>query len=333
MQTGAQCAQAERKQQQQHRRRAQKAQNVCQIRKNKIVPGVGHKDVLPGEQPLPRQPAGANGHGPLVLLVGNVRQRGVIGSEHGQDALELVALQNAGPQCQQRRAADHTRRQAARHQPVGQPARVEHDQPDAQKHQRRAVVTLHMNGRRRQRNVQKKQQQIFGAVHLPAHPAQMQRQRQNKADFCQLGGLEGHAAHPVPAVVGRAARVIANRDQAGVDVVQKQRRQHQPPRHNTVQRPRPGQRMVIRRGKDGGQHQPQQTGDELHRRLVVAAKLRLPDGQQHHDADCRARRTEQQIDHIDPAQIPADERIHGQAPFLIDAFIIAHFDEFCQVTD
>lgn len=118
---GAQCAQAERKQQQQHRRRAQKAQNVCQIRKNKIVPGVGHKDVLPGEQPLPRQPAGANGHGPLVLLVGNVRQRGVIGGEHGQDALELVALQNAGPQCQQRRAADHTRRQAARHQPVGQP--------------------------------------------------------------------------------------------------------------------------------------------------------------------------------------------------------------------
>ena len=93
------------KQQQQHRRRAQKAQNVCQIRKNKIVPGVGHKDVLPGEQPLPRQPAGANGHGPLVLLVGNVRQRGVIGGEYGQDALELVALQNAGPQCQQRRAA------------------------------------------------------------------------------------------------------------------------------------------------------------------------------------------------------------------------------------
>jgi hypothetical protein len=85
--------------------------------------------------------------------------------------------------------------------------------------------------------------------------------------------------------------------------------------------------------KDGGQHQPQQTGDELHRRLVVAAKLRLPDGHQHRNADCRARRTEQQIDHIDPAQIPADERIHGQAPFLIDAFIIAHFDEFCQVTD
>ena len=45
---------------------------------------------------------------------------------------------------------------------MGQPARVEHDQPDAQKHQRRAVVTLHMNGRRRQRNVHKKQQQIFG---------------------------------------------------------------------------------------------------------------------------------------------------------------------------
>ena len=123
--------------------------------------------MLPGEQPLPRQPAGANGHGPLVLLVGNVRQRGVIGGEHGQDALELVALQNAGPQCQQRRAADHTRRQAARHQPVGQPARVEHDQPDAQKHQRRAVVTLHMNGRRRQRNVHKSSSRFLGRFTCP----------------------------------------------------------------------------------------------------------------------------------------------------------------------
>ena len=87
-----QRAQAERQQQHQHHRRTDKAQHVGEVRKDKIVPGVGHKDVFTGKQPLPSQPAGSDGHGTLVLLVGDVRQRGVVGRKHGQNALELVSF-------------------------------------------------------------------------------------------------------------------------------------------------------------------------------------------------------------------------------------------------
>ena len=48
--------------------------------------------MLAGEQPLPRQPAGANGHCTLVLLVGDVRQRGIVRRQHRQNPLELVTL-------------------------------------------------------------------------------------------------------------------------------------------------------------------------------------------------------------------------------------------------
>ena len=200
---------------------------------------------------------------------------------------------------------------------MGKPARAEHNQPNSQKNQRCAVIALDVDGRRGQRNVQKQKQQVLGPVDLPAHPAQMQRQRQDKADFCQLRRLEGHTAHPVPAVVGGAARIIPDGDQPGVYVVQKQRGQHQPPRHCGVQRPCVGQRVVVHRGENHRQHHAQQAGDKLHRRLVVGAQLCLPDGDQHHHAERRARRAEQQIKHIDPAQIPADKRIHQAASFLL----------------
>ena len=190
-----------------------------------------------------------------------------------------------------------------------------------------------MDGRRRQPDVQQEQQQIFRLIDLAAHVAQMQRQCQNKADFCQLGGLERHAADAVPAVIGGAARVVPDRDKSRIDVVQKQGGQHQPPGHHGMQRPGPGQRVVIRSGEHHRQHQPQQAGDKLHRRLVVGSQLRLADGHQHHDAERRARRAEQQIEHIDPAQIPADKRIHGRTPSPDRICIIPHFDGFCQVTD
>ena len=201
---------------------------------------------------------------------------------------------------------------------MGQPARIQHNKPDAQKYQRRAVIPLYVDGRSGQQYVQQHKQQVPRPVHLPAHPAQMQRQRQDKADFRQLGGLKGHAAHTVPAVVGGAARVVADRQKPGVDIVQKEGGQHQPPRHHAMQRPGTRQRMVVCRGKDSGKHHPQQAGNKLDRGLVVGAKLRLADGHQHHNAEHRAGRTEQQHKQIYPAQIPAYKRIHRRPPSPAD---------------
>ena len=92
LQRRRQRAQAHPQQQRQYRRRAHKAQHVGQVRKDKVVPGVGHKDVLRREQPRTGQPAGADGHRALVLLVGNVGKARVIRRNDGQNALELVAF-------------------------------------------------------------------------------------------------------------------------------------------------------------------------------------------------------------------------------------------------
>ena len=48
--------------------------------------------MLGREQPLAGQSAGADGHGTFVLLVDYIRKVRVVGREHSQNALELVAL-------------------------------------------------------------------------------------------------------------------------------------------------------------------------------------------------------------------------------------------------
>ena len=67
-----------------------------------------------------------------------------------------------------------------------------------------------------------------------------------------------------------------------------------------------------------GMSHPQQAGNKLDRGLVVGAKLRLADGHQHHNAEHRAGRTEQQHKQIYPAQIPAYKRIHRRPPSPAD---------------
>ena len=156
----------------------------------------------------------------------------------------------------------------------------------------------------------------------------MESQRQDKTDLGQLRRLEGHAAHPVPAVVGGAAGVKADGEHAEVHVVEKQGGQHQPPGHHGMQWPGAGQGAVIHCGEDDGQHDAQKTGNDLHRGLIVGTQLAVSQRDQHHHAERRAQHAQSQIQHIDAAQITADQWIHTAAPFTDISLIIAQQRDF-----
>ena len=128
---------------------------------------------------------------------------GLAGDQH-----EAVAQTQSRQQ--KRRTARHRSDARPGNEPAGQSAGKQHDGSDAQKDQRGAVVALNVDGRHRQQNMHQKPQQVERAVDFAPHPFQMPGKGQHKADLGQLRGLEGHAAHTVPAVIGGAARVITD---------------------------------------------------------------------------------------------------------------------------
>ncbi len=83
-----------------------------------------------------------------------------------------------------------------------------------------------------------------------------------------------------------------------------------------MQRPGMGQGAVIHGGADHSQHQTQQAGNHLHRRLAVyAAQLTVFHRHQHKDAEGRAEQAQGKIQGIGTAQVPAGKGEHTGTPF------------------
>ena len=136
----------------------------------------------------------------------------------------------------------------------------------------RAVVTLDVDDEDGDKHVQQQLAQLLGLVDLTTDIVQVHGKGQDKADLCQLRGLQGKAPQLVPGIVVGITRVIADGQRADAHIAQHQRGQHHAPGQGHVHRPHLHQAAVIDVGQQHRNDQPNESRACLHRRPAVIAQ-------------------------------------------------------------
>ena len=87
--------------------------------------------------------------------------------------------------------------------------------------------------------------QLLWLIDAAAHVVQVHGKGQDKADLCQLGGLEGKAAQLVPGVVVGVACIVANGQRADGHIADEQGGEHHAPGDGNVDWPHLDEAPVI----------------------------------------------------------------------------------------
>ena len=302
--------------------------------------GVGDAVVFPAEHPVAEDAARAQGHLAPVLLVDDVFPHvlaggpagGVLGVDDREDAVPLVALANAVAQEHKgRRHRRDARRQGPHDILPAQPGGEHHAAPDDTVNDGCAVVALDVDKQDGRKEMRQQFEQLLGLVDAAADVVQVHGKGQDKADFGQLGGLEGEASQPVPGIVVGVAGVVADGQRPQRQVMDEQRGQHQPPGERHMERPHLDQAAVINGGQRQRDQHPHPRGRRLDQRPAVVADagdlagdlvhskaaplFRRPGGQHQHGHGA-AEQAQQQIDLVGPFRIYSNRFEHKSTTFL-----------------
>ena len=119
--------------------------------------------------------------------------------------------------------------------------------------------------------MQQKLYQLLWLVDAAAHIVQVHGKGKDKADLCQLRGLEGKAAQLVPGVVVGVTGVEADGQRADGHIADEQRGQHQTPCQGYMHRPHLDKAAVVDAGEQQRDHDAKHRRTGLHQRAAVIA--------------------------------------------------------------
>ena len=216
--------------------------------------GVGDAVIAAAENTVAEDAAGTQRDLPPLLLVDDVLPDSLAGGparfvfrvDDGEDAVPLVALADFIAEKAERHGHGHGRRRDGPDDIFPAQASGEHHAAgDDAVDDGRAVVTLDVDDEDGDQHVQQQLAQLLGLVDLTTDIVQVHGKGQDKADLCQLGGLEGKAAQLVPGVVVGVACIVANGQRADGHIADEQGGEHHAPGDGNVDWPHLDEAPVI----------------------------------------------------------------------------------------
>ena len=242
--------------------------------------GIGHAVVPAAEQAVAEDAAGADGDLAALLLVDDVFPSGFVGCpaggilrvDNGQNAVPLVALADLIAEKGKRRRHGHSCCRDGTDDILPAQARCKHHAAaDDGVDDGGAVVALNVDDKDGHGQMQQKLYQLLWLVDAAAHIVQVHGKGKDKADLCQLRGLEGKAAQLVPGVVVGVTGVEADGQRADGHIADEQRGQHKAPCQGYMHRPHLDKAAVVDAGEQQRDHDAKHRRTGLHQRAAVIA--------------------------------------------------------------